>query len=98
MGLDARDCRLDIAFGLCDRMVPDNVTWDWSIRDKSGVWLDFVDAQFSPCRTVDEYGTYITSIEVTPEEGNTSIDYIETSEIMVKPLPNVTSAEGTIIQ
>lgn len=56
MGLDPRDSRLDVGFLLGDSDIPDDVDWDWSLRDKTAVWLDFIDSQFNPC-VVDDYIT-----------------------------------------
>jgi hypothetical protein len=48
MGLDPRDCRLDAAMILGDESIPDNITWKLRDRDKTCVWLDFIDSQFNP--------------------------------------------------
>lgn len=48
MGLDQRDCRCDAAMILGDGGLPDNVNWKVKDRDKTCVWLDFIDAQFNP--------------------------------------------------
>jgi hypothetical protein len=47
-GLDPRDCRLDVGMILGDSSVPDNVNWPLKDRDKTCVWLDFVDTHFNP--------------------------------------------------
>lgn len=52
MGLDTRDSRTDISMILGDPDIPDDPTWDKTIRDKSCGWLDFVDASFNPCQAV----------------------------------------------
>jgi hypothetical protein len=48
MGLDPRDCRLDVGMILGDSSIPDNVNWPLEDRDKTCVWLDFVDSHFNP--------------------------------------------------
>jgi hypothetical protein len=68
MGLDARDCRVSLGFRLGDdNAIPDDVHWDWSLRDKTCVWLDFIDNGFSPCRSADvvytDGATFDTSVD-----------------------------------
>lgn len=54
MGLDPRSSQTDIAFILCDENIPDDVTWPEADRDKTGVWLDFIDPQFD-CEAQEPY-------------------------------------------
>jgi hypothetical protein len=48
-GLDSRDSRLDTGFALGDDSIPDDVSWDLRDRDKTCVWLEFIDIQFDEC-------------------------------------------------
>lgn len=48
-GLDNRDCRLDVGFCLGDDSIPDDISWDKRDRDKTAVWLEFIDIQFDEC-------------------------------------------------
>lgn len=63
MGIDPRDCRLDVGFLLGDSTIPDDVDWDWALRDNSCVWLGIIDASFNPCQA-DDYNTCDDFIEV----------------------------------
>ncbi|MFA7143592.1 MAG: hypothetical protein WC175_06465, partial [Candidatus Dojkabacteria bacterium] len=69
MSMDPRDCRLNF-FMLCDSTIPDDISWDIDDRDKTGVWLDFIDPSFSAC---PEY-----SADVTPQDN--SLDYLYISD------------------
>ncbi len=104
MGLDPRDCRLDIAFILCDSSIPDSVSWDESLRDKSGVWLDFIDFQFDP----SDYLVYdtcsdLTEIDSIPTGSITNTDIGAEvvlakpvgDTVCTKPLGDVINATGT---
>lgn len=99
MGLDLRDCRLDVAFVLCDGFIPDDVSWAESLRDKSGVWLDFIDFQFDPC----DYLTYDTCSDLTEVDSISIGNIINTdigAEIVVaRPVGDVicTKPVGDII-
>ena len=78
MSLDLRDCRLNVAFALGDSSIPDDVSWDTDDRDKTGVWLDFIDLSFSAC---PEYSAYIT-----PQSND--LDYLYTgtyNDVFVTP-------------
>lgn len=99
MGLDPRDCRLDIAFILCDSSIPDNVSWDESLRDKSGVWLDFIDFQFDP----SDYLVYdtcsdLTEIDTAPADSIINTD-IGAEVVLAKPIGDVvcTKPSGDIV-
>ncbi len=81
MGLDPRDCRLDVAFLLGDDAVPDNVNWDWSVRDVTCVWLGFIDASFNPCQQ-DTYETcddeIISNTTILQNSNDVTPSYIPT--------------------
>lgn len=77
MSMDPRDCRLNF-FMLCDSTIPDDISWDIDDRDKTGVWLDFIDLSFSAC---PEYSAY-----VTPQSND--LDYLYTdinNDVFVTP-------------
>lgn len=99
MGLDARDCRLDIAFVLCDANIPDDVDWDWSLRDKSGVWLDFIDEQFDPTKQ-DVYDTCSDSTEenttLIPTNAHTEVLASAVSTLMTIPSVSVKAKNSSI--
>lgn len=88
MGIDARDCRVDVGFLLGDATIPDDVSWPDDLRDKSCVWLDFIDNQFNPCVR----RRYDTCEENTTVEGEFPLDvssFIPQSDgIAVTPLAN----------
>jgi|PlaIllAssembly_1097288.scaffolds.fasta_scaffold104505_4 hypothetical protein len=46
MGLDPRDCRCDAAMVLGDGTIGDDIYWRIQDRDKTCVWLDFIDGHF----------------------------------------------------
>jgi hypothetical protein len=67
MGLDQRDCRLDAAMILGDEEIPDNVSWKMKDRDKTCVWLDFIDSQFNPIDNTSEKVANNTTVTTNVE-------------------------------
>ena len=64
-GLDNRDCRLDVGFCLGDDSVPDDISWDKRYRDRTAVWLEFIDIQFDECNISEVNNTeskYISNL------------------------------------
>jgi len=64
-GLDNRDCRLDVGFCLGDDSIPDDLSWDLRDRDKTAVWLEFIDIQFDECNISEVNNTeskYISNL------------------------------------
>lgn len=110
-GLDARDCRLDIAFILGDDAVPDDVTLEDRYRDRTCVWLDLVDIQYDQCVVTEadkkEYKTIydigLVSNKTKAEEAlrealrTTYSDRTNTDTIVIKPETLVTEASNKTV-
>lgn len=46
--VDRRDSRVSIILG--DASIPDSVSWPIELRDRTCVWLEYIDASFSKCQ------------------------------------------------
>jgi hypothetical protein len=72
MGLDPRDCRCDAAMILGDGEIPDDIYWKQKDRDKTCVWLDFVDTHFSSLVDSEIVGLSVKKASVNVEMANIS--------------------------
>lgn len=48
--VDRRDSRVTVGMLLGDASIPDSVSWPIELRDRTCVWLEYIDASFSKCQ------------------------------------------------
>jgi len=107
-GLDSRDCRLDIAFVLGDDSIPDDITLESRYRDKTCVWLEFIDIQHDKCvvtkvekkenKTIYDIGLISNKIkaeQILKDLVKTSIiEQTKADTLIIKPESLITKTEN----
>lgn len=108
MGLDPRDAHADVGMILGDGTIEDNPIWPWKQRDRTCLWLDFIDPHFDEFNITTgdpQKATNVIRIELdnisivqTTQNNVVTLSADETTVRNISTRTTVANIDDTIVQ